>query len=85
MIKMYLLDLNKKLSSKKIKISLDSTLIDYFISKLVDLNLGARPIERLYKHHIESLIAKDLLRGKISPNSKIKFFYIDDLVSYNIL
>jgi ATP-dependent Clp protease ATP-binding subunit ClpC len=85
MIKIYLLDLNKKLSRKKIKISLDSTLIDYFISKLVDLNLGARPIERLYKHHIESLIAKDLLRGKISPSSKIKFFYIDDLVSYNIL
>ena len=70
-INMQLNNLNKKLKSKKIKLTLCESMIDFLLKELKDINLGARPIERVFQKEIESNFAEGLLNKSITQNCKI--------------
>ena len=84
-IKIYLSNLNNKLKPKKIKIFLDKTVIDFFIKKLNAINLGARPVERIFQKNIESSLSENILLKKIKERSKISFFVKDDVFKFKVL
>lgn len=73
-INIKLKELNNKLRPKKIKVSFKQCLLNFLTSKLHDINLGARPIDRLLKSHIETLLAESLLKKTLTSNSKVSFF-----------
>jgi len=70
-INLELKKLNSKLSSKKIKVSLDDSIIDHCLKELSSINLGARPIERIFSQVIEFNLSKSLLKKKISSGDKV--------------
>ena len=84
-INLHLKELNNKLKSKKIKIHLDQSLISFFIKKLNHINLGARPVERIFHKEIESVLAENILLKKITNSSKIEFYRDKDLTKFKIL
>lgn len=74
-ISIYIKMLNKRLQGKKIKIKISKNVLDFLLLKLQELNLGARPIERLFNQHIESVLCKNILSKKISDNDSVEFDY----------
>jgi len=82
-ISIYMQTLNKRLKAKKILISISSNVLDFLVSKLKDLNLGARPIERLFNQHIESILCESILSKDIVNNDTVKFDYVNKKFTYS--
>jgi ATP-dependent Clp protease ATP-binding subunit ClpC len=83
-INLHLDKINKKLSSKRIKLFLDKTVVDYFVSELKSINLGARPIERIFQKEIESSLAENMLTKKIEEGSKVQLTRKDSKIIFNL-
>lgn len=84
-INLHLKKVNAKLKAKKIKLKLDPSLTSFFIEKLREANLGARPIERIFQHEIESVLAENILLKKISNNCVLSFSRQSETTVYKIL
>ena len=66
-----ILELEDRLSDKRIKVSLTNEARDYIINSSYDETFGARPIKRYVSANIETLIANNLINDNIKYNSKI--------------
>ena len=66
-----IMEMENRLKSRNIKISLTDKVKDYVINNAYDENFGARPIKRYVSDNIETLIAMELIEGKIQDNSNI--------------
>ena len=66
-----ILELEDRLSDKRIKVSLTNEARDYIINSSYDEKFGARPIKRYVSANIETLIANNLINDNIKYNSKI--------------
>ena len=65
------MELEDRLSDKRIKVSLTNEARDYIINSSYDETFGARPIKRYVSANIETLIANNLINDNIKYNSKI--------------
>ena len=66
-----LVDLESRLSDKRIKISLTGKAKDFIINSAYDPIYGARPIKRFIQSKVETLIAKKIIRDDIAPDTMI--------------
>jgi ATP-dependent Clp protease ATP-binding subunit ClpB len=64
-------EMESRLKARNIKISLTDKAKEFVINNSYDENFGARPIKRYVSDNIETLIAMDLIEGKIGDNSNI--------------
>ena len=62
-------EIEERLSN--IKISATENAINYIIDNSYDVNYGARPIKRYIQRNIETLIANNIIKDNIHPNSSI--------------
>jgi ATP-dependent Clp protease ATP-binding subunit ClpC len=51
---------------------------DFIASKGYDIQFGARPLKRIIQKRIMNALSKEMLSGKIQPNSTIKMDVFDD-------
>ena len=54
-----------------VKLSITDTAINYIIDKSYDVNYGARVVKRYIQRNIETLLANDIIKGIINPNTSI--------------
>ena len=74
-------DLEKRLEDKRITIELTQSAKDYLIDNGYDEVYGARPLKRFVQKKLETLIAKEILKEKILPDSKVEIDYnCDELI-----
>ena len=66
-----IIDLEKRLEDKHIKLDLTESAKNYLIDNGYDEVYGARPLKRFVQKKLETLIAKEIIAQKILPNSKI--------------
>ena len=66
-----LLDLEKRLADKRIKVTLTEASKDYVIESAYDSAYGARPMKRFIQSRVETLAAKKIISADISPDSEI--------------
>ena len=59
------IDLNKKLQSQRITIELSDKAKEFIVENGYDHNYGARPLKRYLSKNLETLLAKELISGKI--------------------
>ncbi len=64
--------LNKRLSSKNLKIEVAPNAIEYIVAKGSNLIYGARPLKRFIEQEIEDRIAEKILLGQLSEHGLIK-------------
>jgi ATP-dependent Clp protease ATP-binding subunit ClpC len=83
-INIQLKKVNEKLKGKKIKIHIDASIKKYFAEKLNKIDLGARPIERIFQKEIEALLAKNILLKNIVNGDKVFFTYVKDKISFSV-
>ena len=73
-----IMDVEKRLDDKKIKIRLTDKARDYIINSAYDERYGARPIKRFVSRNLESLIANAILKEEIKYNSEVTIDVNDD-------
>ena len=59
------IDLNKKLQNQRITLSLSENAKEFIVENGYDHNYGARPLKRYLSKNLETLLAKELISGKI--------------------
>jgi len=72
----------KKLSDRKITVSLSAGAKKFLAEKGFDLVLGARPLKRAIQKYIEDPMAEEILKGKFSEGSKIKIAVRGDKLAF---
>ena len=73
-LELLIVDLNKRLEDKHIKLELTDSAKDYLINNGYSEIYGARPLKRFVQKKLETLIARLILNQEIAPNSS---FLID--------
>ena len=63
--------LQRRLSEKQLKVKLTDAAKEFIISSGYDPVYGARPLKRFIQSHLETLIAKEIIKGTLKPNSTI--------------
>jgi len=77
-IKIQLAQLDKLLAKQNIVLESSSVALDYLAKIGYDPQYGARPLKRIIQKRIMNALSKELLAGKIQPNSTIKMDVFDD-------
>ena len=65
-------DINDRLADKNITIELTDKAKEYIINSSYDESYGARPIKRFVSQNVETMIAMDMIAGKIKNGDKIE-------------
>ena len=78
------LEINNRLKGRGIVIELSDNAKEHIINEAYDEAFGARPIKRYLSDNIETLIAMDLIEGKIKDNSKILVDFSNQFFIRNI-
>ncbi len=79
-----ILEINNRLKNRNIVIELSDNAKEHIISEAYDEAFGARPIKRYLSDNIETLIAMDLIEGRIKDNSKILVDFNNNFFIRNI-
>tara|TARA_B100001989_G_scaffold253355_1_gene240368 strand:+ start:2552 stop:5014 length:2463 start_codon:yes stop_codon:yes gene_type:complete len=77
-------ELEHKLFSKKIALSVTPKAIKHIAEEAFDQKMGARPIKRLIQKYIENHLSKLLLSNHLKSNSCIKFSLCKGEIIYSI-
>ena len=64
-------DLEKRLSDKRIGLSVTTAAKDFIISSAYDPTYGARPLKRFLQSKVETLIARKIIAEDIAPDTVI--------------
>ena len=72
-----IIDLEKRLEDKNIKLELSQQAKDYLIDNGYDEIYGARPLKRFVQKKLETLIAKKIIMQEILPNITVKVDFKD--------
>lgn len=78
-----ILELNKRLDDRKIKIVLDENAKNYLIDNGYDAVYGARPLKRFVQKKLETLVARKILEQIIVPNSEVLIGYDGNQLTIN--
>ena len=70
-LELLIIDLEKRLEDKHIKLELTQQAKDYLIENGYDEVYGARPLKRFVQKKLETLIAKKILTQEILPNTTV--------------
>lgn len=73
-VSLILKDLNKRLEDKKISIAISDEAMDYIIENGYEPAYGARPLKRYMQKFVETLAAKEILKGNVTADNVIKIY-----------
>ena len=60
----YVHQLQKRIAEQEITLQVEEEVIDWVVKHGVDAQFGARPLKRFVQRHLETIVAKELLRGE---------------------
>lgn len=63
--------LNRRLADKQLTVELTEQAKNHIIDAAYDPLYGARPLRRYLQHTVETLLAKKMLEGDITPESRL--------------
>lgn len=64
-------DINKRIADKELKMSISKSARDYIADEAYDPVYGARPLKRYIQKNVETLLARAILEGNLSPGDNI--------------
>ena len=81
-INLLMVDLNKRLEDKEIRVELSESAMNEIIEAGYDPVYGARPLKRYLQKTVETLCARLILEGKAGEGDVIRIDHRDGLVAY---
>ena len=70
-VDLMLKDLQLRLNSKEILLTVTNNAKEYIIQNGYDITYGARPLKRYISHTVETILAKEIIKQDISPNTQV--------------
>ncbi|TWT04865.1 ATP-dependent Clp protease ATP-binding subunit [Planomicrobium sp. CPCC 101079] len=70
--KKMLSELASRMRQQQIDLSVDDSVVEYIVEAGTDAVFGARPLKRFIQREIETNIARELIKGDITPNSLLQ-------------
>ncbi|MEK4228486.1 ATP-dependent Clp protease ATP-binding subunit [Solibacillus sp. FSL H8-0538] len=61
----YVQQLQKRVGQQEIELQVEGAVIDWVVEHGVDSQFGARPLKRFVQRHLETVVARELLRGEV--------------------
>ena len=83
-ITLLLADVNRRLAEKEISIELSKEAEQYVIDGGYDPVYGARPLKRFLQKHVETLAARCILGGELSPGDVIYMDVKEDILTAEV-
>ena len=71
-IDLMIADLQKRLNDKQIKLVVSDEAKEFIVENGFDSNFGARPLKRFIKNNVETLVAKEIIGGKLEANDTVR-------------
>jgi ATP-dependent Clp protease ATP-binding subunit ClpB len=71
-------DVNKRLAERRVTVVLDARAKVWVAEKGYDPVFGARPLKRFLQRHLETRLARALIAGEVTEDSKVTFKVKDD-------
>ena len=71
-------DINRRLVERRVTIELDRQAKEWVAEKGYDPVFGARPLKRFLQRHLETQLARALIAGDVTEDSKVRFRVKDD-------
>jgi ATP-dependent Clp protease ATP-binding subunit ClpB len=65
-------DLQRRLKEKQLSVDLTDAAKDFIVSSGYDPVYGARPLKRFIQSNLETLIAKEIIAGRLAPKTALK-------------
>jgi len=82
-VDLMLVDLNRRLLDKQLKLKVTDKAKDYIIDSAYDPIYGARPLKRFIQQKVETLVAKKIILGDLESDSLIIVDYNDSELVIN--
>ncbi|MGE7922754.1 ATP-dependent Clp protease ATP-binding subunit [Viridibacillus arvi] len=67
----YIQLLQKRVAEQEIELEVNEDVIQWVVAEGIDPTFGARPLRRFVQRHIETLVAKELLKGETVPGDRL--------------
>ena len=83
-VDLLIVDINKRLVDKEIKISLTDEAKTFIVENGYDVNYGARPLKRYLQKYVETLAGKVILGGQVKQGDTIEMYVEDEKLSARI-
>ncbi len=64
-------DLVKRLSGQEIVMEYSEDVLDWIVNEGTDADFGARPLKRFIQRHVETMVAKEIIKGERKLNDKL--------------
>ena len=64
-------ELIKRLRGQEIAMEYSEDVLDWIISEGTDADFGARPLKRFIQRHVETIVAKEVIKGDLKPNDTL--------------
>ncbi len=65
-------DLSARLEEQEVTMAYDEDVLDWIVEEGTDADFGARPLKRFIQRHVETVVAKELIKGELGPGDEMK-------------
>ena len=59
-------DLVKRLTGQEMGMEYSEDVLDWIVNEGTDADFGARPLKRFIQRHVETIVAKEIIKGELS-------------------
>ncbi|MBO1911424.1 ATP-dependent Clp protease ATP-binding subunit, partial [Microvirga sp. 3-52] len=63
-------DLVMRLDEQEVTMKYEEAVLDWIVEEGTDADFGARPLKRFIQRHVETVVARELIKGDIGPNGE---------------
>ncbi|MER1989128.1 MAG: AAA family ATPase [Solibacillus isronensis] len=67
----YVKQLQDRVAEQEITLSVDSEVVDWIVKHGIDPQFGARPLKRFVQRHLETIVARELLKGEVTAGGSL--------------
>ena len=67
----YVKQLQDRVAEQEITLSVDSEVVDWIVKHGSDPQFGARPLKRFVQRHLETIVARELLKGEVTAGGNL--------------
>ena len=76
-------DLVKRLKGQEVELAYTDAVLDWIVQEGTDAEFGARPLKRFIQRHVETLVAKELIKGDLGQEGKLILTMEEDRLKIN--
>lgn len=67
----YVHQLQSRVAEQEISLQVDAAVIDWVVENGIDPQFGARPLKRFVQRHLETIVARELLKGDVTAGETL--------------